>query len=282
MNTKNEKKGKLKKRIIAELAVLFSFIACWMISWIPVKESITLDLSNDGTDETTRVVLITDLHSCYYGPNQNTLIRMTEKANPDIVILSGDIFDDKVKSNNAEITVKRLAEMYPCFYVTGNHEFWSKRVDEIKDYLRSVNVHVLEGECETIEIRGRKIDVCGVDDPTQMKRSDWLAQLDRAYSGCDESHVKILASHRPERVDIYEQYGFDLILCGHTHAGQIRIPFLNRGIYAPNQGLFPEYVSGAYQLKNGSTMVVSRGLARESTPAPRFFNHPEIVVIDIR
>ncbi len=270
-----------KKRILIEIIVVVVLLGLCVWTWVPFAEHITLDLS-EGDNETTRVVLITDLHSCYYGPNQNTLIKMVEKQNPDIVILSGDIFDDKLKEKNAEITVKRLAEKYPCYYVTGNHEFWSEHVEVIKETVRNAGVTVLEGDCETIDIRGREIDICGVDDPTRLTRDEWTKQMKAAYSRCDESHIKILASHRPERVNDYEQFGFDLILAGHAHAGQFRIPFINRGLYAPNQGFFPEYINGAYKLKNGSTMVVSRGLARESTPLPRFFNHPEIVVIDIK
>ncbi len=269
-----------KKRILIEIIVVVVLLGLCVWTWVPFAEHITLDLS-EGNNETTRVVLITDLHSCYYGPNQNTLIKMVEKQNPDIVILSGDIFDDKLKEKNAEITVKRLAEKYPCYYVTGNHEFWSEHVDVIKETVRNAGVTVLEGDCETIDIRGREIDICGVDDPTRLTRDEWTKQMKAAYSRCDESHIKILASHRPERVSDYEQFGFDLILAGHAHAGQFRIPIINRGLFAPNQGFFPEYINGAYKLKNGSTLVVSRGLARESTPLPRFFNHPEIVVIDI-
>ena len=77
------------------------------------------------------------------------------------------------------------------------------------------------------------------------------------------------------------KYDFDLILCGHAHGGQWRIPFTKRGVAAPNQGLLPAYVDGLYDLDNGSKMIVSRGLARERMPYPRFFNHPEVVIIDI-
>ena len=59
------------------------------------------------------------------------------------------------------------------------------------------------------------------------------------------------------------------------------VPFINKGVYVPNQGILAEYVNGKYELNNGSVLVVSRGLARESTPLPRYFNHPEIVVIEV-
>ena len=88
-------------------------------------------------------------------------------------------------------------------------------------------------------------------------------------------------THRPEKVDVYEKYDFDLIVAGHAHAGQIRIPFLNKGVFAPDQGFMAEYVNGTYTLSNGSIMEVSRGLGRECTFAPRYFNHPEVVVIDL-
>ncbi len=72
-----------------------------------------------------------------------------------------------------------------------------------------------------------------------------------------------------------------MVLSGHAHGGQWRIPFLLNGLYAPNQGLFPKYAGGRYDYENG-TLIVSRGLARESTPMPRIFNRPELVIVDIR
>ena len=76
------------------------------------------------------------------------------------------------------------------------------------------------------------------------------------------------------------KYPFDLILSGHAHGGQWRIPGILNGLYAPDQGLFPAYAGGRYEM-NGATFIVSRGLARESTLAPRVFNRPELIVIDL-
>lgn len=267
---------KKRKKIIIIILIVLLVWTIW--SWVPFSEEITLDLPGDST---VRIALLTDLHSCYYGKEQKQLVKMVEKEKPDLVILGGDIFDDRLKDEKAETLCRKLAEKYPCYYVSGNHEYWSGRVDEMKESLREAGVCVLEGDCETVTIGDRTIDICGVDDPTDMTASDWKKQLEQAHKKTDPSHIKILVSHRPEKTDIYEQYDFDLILCGHAHAGQFRIPFVNRGVYAPNQGLFAKYVNGAYTLDNGSTMVVSRGLARESIPAPRFFNHPELVTVVI-
>ena len=229
-----------------------------------------------------RVVLVTDLHSCFYGRGQHTLISMIDKEKPDIILLGGDIFDDKLSDDNAKLLLEDLVTKYPCYYVSGNHEYWSERVDEMKEYLEGIGVSVIEGECETVEINGAVMDICGVDDPTRLYRSTWIAQLENAYEQTEEDHIRILVTHRPEEVSEYEKYDYDLIVAGHAHAGQFRIPFINKGVFAPNQGYMAEYISGRYELSNGSIMVVSRGLARESTPAPRYFNHPEIVVIDLK
>lgn len=272
--------GKNKKRLIAA-GIIFFLLAVWTIwSWVPFTERISLGLP-DGKGAGIRIVLITDLHSCYYGKNQEWLVKKIESENPDSVFLAGDIFDDKLDDRNAKILIESIVKKYPCWYVTGNHEIWSGRADEMKKWLRDAGVNVLCGDCVTTSINGIEVDVCGVDDPLSMTQDEWKNQLRRAYSKTDSSHLKILVSHRPERVSDYEQYDFDLILTGHAHAGQILIPFLNRGLYAPNQGPMAKYVNGIYRLSNGSTMEVSRGLARESTPLPRFFNHPEIVVLEL-
>ena len=88
----------------------------------------------------------------------------------------------------------------------------------------------------------------------------------------------ILLSHRPELFDTYVEKKIDLILTGHAHGGQIRIPFIG-GIVAPNQGFFPKYTSGVIE-KNKTTMVVSRGIGNSIIPF-RINNRPELVVITL-
>lgn len=275
----NKKKSNKKKKLLFPCLLLIFAIA-WFWSWIPVTEHISLDLPA-VKDTKLCIVLISDLHSCRYGSGQRDLLERIDREEPDLIMIGGDFFDDKLSDDNAKITAKALAGKYPCYYVTGNHEFWSGHVDEIKAYLENIGVRVLAGTCETVTVKGCTIDICGVDDPTEIGLSQWRTQLDAAYSLTDQSHLRLLLSHRPELVNEYLRYDFDLIMSGHAHAGQIRIPFVNKGVFAPDQGLMAEYVNGVYQLSNGSILEVSRGLARESTPAPRFFNHPEVVVLDL-
>ncbi|SDA37592.1 hypothetical protein SAMN02910275_00012 [Butyrivibrio sp. INlla18] len=274
------KKGKVKKIVKFLISILLVLIGVTAWFEVPVTEQISID--GDGKiDGPVRFALVTDLHSCYYGKNQSQLTSMLEKGNVDAVLLSGDIFDDKIDDDNTKALIEAIAPKYPCYYVTGNHEYWSKREKEMKAYLESQGVVVLEGDSSTIEIRGNIIDICGVDDPTYMTEEEWTAQLDGADAASDSNHYRILLSHRPERVYVYERYSFDLVVCGHAHGGQWRIPFTKMGVMAPDQGRFPKLVEGTYEMENGSVIVISRGLARESTPYPRFFNHPEIVMIEI-
>ncbi|MBE5947668.1 MAG: metallophosphoesterase [Lachnospiraceae bacterium] len=242
-------------------------------------------IESDKVSNTVTFALITDLHSDKYGKGQKTLLNAVDEQSPDIVLLGGDIFDDEKSYDNAETTIKYLAEKYPCYYVTGNHEYWSKDIDNILDIVESYGAVVLSGDCDTITINGESINICGVDDPAVVKYTKHGKGIERqmkeSLKGVDTENYTILLSHRPELIDTYKEYDFDLVLSGHAHGGQWRIPGLINGIYVPNQGLFPQYAGGRYDYDTG-TLIVSRGLARESTPIPRVFNRPELVIVKVK
>jgi len=286
------KQKRSKKKFLCIFAcVIVLVVAILLICDFRIK-TVHYTVESDKLSALVRIALITDLHSCKYGENQKNLIEAVQEQNPDIVLLGGDIFDDKVPHKNAELTVKQLAEKYPCYYVTGNHEYWSREVGTIVDIIESYGVTVLSGECDTITFNGQTINICGVDDPdaevylADGEPIEW--QLERANEAAQEAEKAIgteiftvLLSHRPELFENYQNYDFDLVLSGHAHGGQWRIPGLLNGLYAPNQGLFPEYAGGRYDYAGG-IMIVSRGLARESTPVPRIFNRPELVIVEVK
>ena len=228
-----------------------------------------------------RLMLLTDLHSCDYGRGQRELLDVVEEQHPDVILLGGDILDDdpELSEENAWMVVEALGRAYPTFYVTGNHEFISGRVEEIKARMEDYNVTVLAGACRTVVFQGQPIHICGIDDP-KVGPDIWQAQLEQAAYGAEGEGLSLLLTHRPERIEAYQELGFDLILSGHTHGGQWRVPILLNGLLAPNQGFFPSYAGGRYQLGK-TTLIVSRGLARESTRLPRIFNQPEVVVVDL-
>lgn len=232
-----------------------------------------------------KIALITDLHSCRYGKNQITLINAIKEAKPDVILLGGDIFDDEVMPQNTMKLLSFIGENYPCYYVTGNHEFYTCLIGEIFDVIRAYGIHVLNGCYDTIDLNGSKLNICGIDDKVAVKYLRAYAGLERQLEQVNEAtkngNYSILLTHRPELIETYLNYDFDLILSGHAHGGQWRIPYLVNGVYAPNQGILPKYAGGRYRF-DSANFIVSRGLARESTAfVPRIFNRPELVMIEL-
>ena len=126
----------------------------------------------------------------------------------------------------------------------------------------------------------RRKDPKGYKKAKLEKLNTFDQQLDALKAQAQEANFTILLTHRPELFERYVARGFDLVLCGHAHGGQWRIPGVLNGLLAPNQGLFPPYAGGRYERGN-TTMIVSRGLAKETTFVPRILNPPELVVVTI-
>ena len=235
--------------------------------------------SKQVNDEIT-IALIADLHSCDYGDGQAQLLDQIDREQPDLIILGGDIVDDKLPEDNAWEFLAEIAIRYPCYYVTGNHEFRSGSVKRMKETIKGLGISVLEGDHVPWTVKGQTIMISGIDDPEVGERI-FRNQLEACGSSLNQEQFSLLLSHRPERIEAYCSYDFDLILTGHAHGGQWRIPGILNGLLAPHQGFFPKYAGGLYEF--GSTsMVVSRGLAKESTRVPRIFNRPEVVIIHVR
>ena len=264
-------------------AILFLLVAC---DFRLVVRNYEID--SDRVDSPIRIAFVSDLHSCYYGKNQKNLVDTIIEEEPDVLLLGGDIFDSKLDSKNTELFLEALADKFPIYYATGNHDVWggTEAFETKMKILDKYGVTILSGESELIEINGASLNICGVDDlstfdyGTKSKEESFFAQLDMLNEKAENGDFTVLLSHHPEYFEKYITYDFDLVLSGHAHGGQWRIPLLLNGVYAPNQGLFPKYAGGEYA-ENGTTMIVSRGLARETTLVPRIFNRPELVIIEI-
>ncbi len=237
-------------------------------------------------ENTVRMAVITDLHAGIYGDGQDELLGALQKEDPDVILLVGDIADDEVPDDGVWMLLSEISGAYPCFYVSGNHEFWSGRAEALKQKIEEYGVEVLEGEGRTLEINGTKLQIFGVDDPdcfgggarlTDGSSPEWQEQLAACEAARRDSIYSVLMSHRPELVQDYENSGFDLVVSGHAHGGQIRIPLILNGLFAPNQGWFPSYAGGRYLLGD-TAMIVSRGLCRNELP--RIYNRPELVIVE--
>ena len=230
------------------------------------------------------IVLISDLHSTLYGKDQSKLVEKIKNIRPDLIILSGDIFDDVVPMNGSKLLLSAISTIAPVYYVTGNHEYWSRNVLEIKEILMGFGVEILSDKYMKIEVNGNEIILAGIEDPDKsIYENPYYNQddnMEKAFRELDAmSLYKILIAHRPERIEIYKKYSFDLVLSGHTHGGQIRVPFIGNGLYAPDQGFFPKYSGGIYHHEY-LTHIISRGLSKKYL-IPRIFNPLEIVNVII-
>jgi len=272
------------KTTLMIIAVIFAIlvIAAFYSGLVVRRYGVTTDKLNPG--QSIRIVLISDLHSCIYGENQKDIVSLIKKQEPDMIALAGDIADDEAPVIGTELFLANIKDIAPIYYVTGNHEFLSRDVESIKEMIRRYGVTVLEHEYERTVINGIPLVICGVDDPEIQEiggiEFDWRQEMYSAFAGLENiPGYKILLAHRPEFIGIYKKFGFDLILSGHTHGGQVRIPFFLNGLYAPGQGWFPRYAGGVYE--HGSLVhVISRGVSY-NPKLPRIFNPPEVTVIDI-
>lgn len=274
-----------KKRRIFGLLAMISVLLCIAAFYngLTVKKY-TIQTDKLSEEQSARIVLISDLHSHIYGEGQKTIAALIRKQNPDIIALAGDIADDITPIGGTELFLKAVKDIAPVYYVTGNHELWSEEIDSIKLLFRRYGAKVLENDYEEIRINEGQFIIGGVDDPDIVSYKepdfDWAGELYETFSKLEnQPDYKILLSHRPELVEIYKTIPVDLVLSGHSHGGQVRIPFLINGLLAPNQGWFPKYAGGLYK-HDEFVHVVSRGVSFNPR-LPRIFNPPEVVVIDI-
>lgn len=239
-------------------------------------------------DKNIRIVLISDLHNHIYGDSNKKLIEKIKKEHPDIIALAGDIGDDVTPIEGTKLLLDGLKGVAPMYYVAGNHEYWSNDIKNIKSVFKYYGVEILENQSMELNIKDINISISGVEDPFSLvydekylnSKKYRYKDLMEKVKDIDENRYNILLAHRPEEIDLYREYNFDMVLSGHAHGGQVRIPFLLKGLYAPDQGFFPKYAGGIYKY-NDLYHIVSRGLSF-NVKLPRIYNPPEIVVIDIK
>ena len=268
-------------------AILFALIA-WIIWGNTALELNTYTISSSKLPQSFdgyRIAHVSDLHNAEMGKNNEKLLTMLRDADPDMIAITGDLVD----SRNTDIEValqfvREAVKIAPCYYVTGNHEARISEYDELKAGMEAAGVTVLEDVRTKISMEGETITLIGVNDPSYQ--TDYLFGDSETVMNTklEELHTEndgftILLSHRPELFDTYVDQDIDLVLSGHSHGGQFRLPFIG-GLVAPNQGLFPEYDAGIYTEDN-TNMLISRGVGNSILPF-RINNRPEVILIELQ
>ena len=281
-------KKKTRRWIAAIAAAAVLSLLGWALVWGNTA-LVTADVlvCSNGIPEAFdayKIVQISDLHDAQIGENNEKLIAMTAETEPDCIVLTGDFVDSSRFHPELSLSVaESLVKIAPVYYVSGNHEAILPDADyqALTDGLRGLGVCVLEDESAELTRDGQSIRLIGLTDigfhpGTLEEKKDALRTALSALLPEDEFSVTL--AHRPELMDVYTECGAPLVLSGHAHGGQIRLPGIG-GLIAPGQGLFPKYTEGKYE-ENGTTLVVSRGIGNSVLPL-RVNDRPQIVVVQL-
>ena len=236
-----------------------------------------------------RIVQISDLHNDEFGKDNKKLLALIKEIKPDIIAITGDLLDSRRTDVEKALNfASQASQIAPCYYVTGNHE---SRMDEEFEQLQTgmmeAGVNVLRNEKLVLKKAGSQITIAGIDDPRFVIATDKVSKMERVIGemlkeilqDVPKEEFVLLLSHRPELFKMYCEQEVDLVLTGHVHGGQVRIPYIG-GIIGPGQGILPDYDAGLYEADD-TKMILSRGLGQSIVPF-RVNNPPELVVLELK
>lgn len=261
-----------KKRRILILTVVLIFALSLVLYGNLTVGSTNIDITSDNLPMSFhgfRIAHVSDLHNSHLWKQ---VVHLLQVNKPDIICITGDMVD--FNNTNVDIALAFAAEavkIAPCYYVTGNHEvvIGEKDYEKLISGLEMLGVCVLDNEAVILERGDEEISLVG----TTWGSSLYQGELSE-YEG-----YKLLLAHDPQYFESYQEAGYDLVLTGHVHGGQFRVPLIG-GLYGPGQGLFPKYDSGLYSTGD-CNMVVSRGVGNSAFPV-RLNNRPEVIFITLR
>lgn len=270
------KKSTKKRIIVWSVIVAVCLIFCsWQNNTLTVTEYSYKSDKMGNTPEGYTIVQISDLHNKSFGRKQKRLIDKISELNPDIIVITGDIVDSRHTNIPKAIEfAEEAAKVAKTYYVSGNHEqrFDRKNFNKLMDGLQEAGVVRLVDDSVDVTVNGADFVLSGFD----------INSLDDIEGECPKlsaDKLNVVLAHEPQYMEDYSLHGnIDLVLTGHAHGGQFRLPFIG-GVYAPEQGFNPEYSEGMHEMGD-TTMIVSRGIGNSAFPL-RLFNYPEIVKITL-
>ena len=231
-----------------------------------------------------KIVHLSDLHGHEYGEGNRELLGRVREQAPDLIVITGDLIDQKSQLEMAPALARGLAGIAPTYYVTGNHEWalGTGAVKELKTLLRECGVAVLSNQYQVLERGGDKLALAGVDDPNGYADQTTPEELYAWIQGEAPGLFTLLLAHRNDHFGQYANAGYDFVMSGHGHGGIVRLPFVG-GLMGTDRRFFPPWTAGVYTVGD-STLFVSRGLGNNTVPFKgfRLFNRPELAVVELK
>ena len=227
-----------------------------------------------------RLVVLSDLHGKRFGRQNSRLLEAVRKAGPDVICLCGDMMDEWSGTEYLRPLLEGLVEIAPVYYVTGNHEWASGQMPELRQLLEETGVTYLSNTFVPLERNGDTMTLAGIDDPNgyaDQKTPEELAA--EVYAACGDPFWLLLAHRNDRFAQEYSLLGADLTISGHGHGGIWRFPFVG-GVFGTQRNLFPTHTAGFYS-DNGASVFVSRGLGNSPRVIPRILNRPQVAVITL-
>lgn len=222
-----------------------------------------------------RMMVLSDLHDEYFGLNMEKLALEILKEKPDLIVMPGDMVQEDDHKENA-FTLFRQLRGIPMFYCTGNHEERHPDVNLVLKQLQEFDIQILDHQAVLFQKGDTFLEIAGIS--CRKHESDYhVEEIDRLFT---TKHYRILLSHRPHWVNLYRNLNCQMVISGHAHGGQWRIPAAKISAFAPQQGIFPKYTQGMHVLGR-TVLVVSRGLVKQYHGIPRLYNNPEIVLVHL-
>lgn len=227
------------------------------------------------------IVQLSDVHSRYFGQNQEDLIEVVTECKPDLILLTGDIIDRKnVDYQCVAILFEKLTLIAPVYAINGNHELDSTTIrDNMNELYTTYGVTLLDNKSSIISKGNSNIQVAGLKHWGAISCKWTPYYIEKNLAPLDDSTFGILLNHRSDMLSYFTNSNYSLILSGHTHGGIIRLPYVG-GVINNDATLFPKYDSGVYT-EDETTLIVNRGLGN-SNIIPRIYNPPEVVNIILK
>jgi hypothetical protein len=254
----------MKNKMVIFIVILFSLLLADIFYEVNFVKVNNIEIKSSKVKEEIKIVQITDLHNKKFFNDNESIYRQIREINPDFIVLTGDMIDRKTKDYGYVYSfIDDLRKInYNIYYVLGNHELSHADINSYKEELEKRGVLLMDNRIEFF----KDISIYGV------------GYYDEEYPDLINEDFSLLLTH-DARLAISDYHNFDLVLSGHTHGGQVRLPLIG-AVYAPEQGFFPKYAKGLYEIGDEKVYIDS-GLGNTFLSI-RFLNQSQISFIEIK